>query len=135
MAGLLAAEGHTLALHHFQHVPVADRRAEQPQAVLGAVFVQADVRHDRRHKAAAGKLPLLRQGVGADGHDLVAVDQPAVFIHGKAAVGVAVERETERIAALAHLFGQHLDMRRAAVVVDVDAVRRVVDVIHVQRKA
>ena len=99
MARLLAAEAHPLLLHELQYVPVADRRAQKPQAVLCAVFVQADVRHDRRDEAAAVQAALFLHLCGADGYHLVAVNDAALLVDGQAAVGVAVERDAEIIAA------------------------------------
>ena len=96
--------------------------------------MQADVRHDGRHKAAV-ELSLPGQNVGADRHDLVAVDLRAVFVHGKAAVCVAVKRDAQRVIALAHPLGELLEMRRAALVVDVDAVGHVIEDVKIQIEA
>ena len=40
-----------LLLHQLQHVPVADRGAQQLQVLLLAEFMKPEVRHDRCHKA------------------------------------------------------------------------------------
>ena len=51
----------------------------------------------------------------------------AVLVDDDHAVGVAVERDADIGAQLLHLLAQGLGMRRAALVVDVEAVRLVVD--------
>ena len=55
--------------------------------------------------------------------DLVAVDQMAVLVGDHHAVGVAVERDADIGAHLAHLAAERIGRRRAAVAVDVEAVR------------
>ena len=67
----------------------------------------------------------------ADVEDLVAVDQAAALVHRKATVGVAVVGEPHVEALLDHMAAQAVDVRGAAVDVDVEAVGRVVDHAHV----
>ena len=69
------------------------------------------------------------------GHHLVAVNDAALLVDGQAAVGVAVERDAEVIAAGFDRVAERFQMRRAAAVIDVDAVRLVVQILRFQREA
>ena len=40
-----------LLLHQLQHVPVADRRAQELEMLRFTEFMKPEVRHDRCHKA------------------------------------------------------------------------------------
>ncbi len=71
----------------------------------------------------AVSLPRAMPGVGDDGHQLVAVDDLALLVDDDDAVGVAVERDADVGAHFAHLGDQRLRLGRAALVVDVAAVR------------
>ena len=63
---------------------------------------------------------------------MVAVDLPAQFVNREAAIRVAVERDAKIIMPLNHALLQHPEMRRAAVRIDVHAVRLVVEDRHVE---
>ena len=56
-------------------------------------------------------------------HQLIAVDQMTLFIDDHDAVGIAVERDPDIGAHLAHLGGQRCGVGRTAILVDVEAVR------------
>ena len=60
--------------------------------------------------------------IGADAHDLVAVDEGAALVHSHQAVGVAVKSQADVRAQLAHQLAQALGMGGTAVLVDVGAV-------------
>ena len=66
-------------------------------------------------------------GFGDQRHDLVAVDDGAVLVDDDHAVGVAIERDADIGAHFMHLLRQSRRMRRTAFLVDVEAVRLVVD--------
>ncbi len=67
--------------------------------------------------------PSSRQLLRDHGHQLVAVDQMALLVDDDDAVGVAVERDADVGAQLAHLARQRVGRGRADVAVDVEAVR------------
>jgi hypothetical protein len=85
-------------------------------------MAQAEVRHDGDDDRLLGQQAPLAPVDGADGDDLVAVDEVAVGVHRQHAVGVAVEREAHIRSQLDDRPAQDLRMRRSASVVDVHAV-------------
>ena len=68
--------------------------------------------------------------LGDHGHDLVAVDDLALLVDDHHPVGVAVERDADVGAQLAHLVAERLRRGRAALVVDVVAVGLDADLDH-----
>jgi hypothetical protein len=60
---------------------------------------------------------------GDDGEQLVAVHDMAALVNDHDAVGVAVERDTDIGAHLAHLVGDRRQIGRAAVFIDIEAIR------------
>ena len=78
--------------------------------------------------------PLRLEGFGADGHHPVAVDGVSLLVDRQAAVRVAVKGDAKIIPAVLHRGAQGLKMRRAAALVDVDAVRLVIQILHLQRE-
>ena len=123
-----------LFLHEFEHIAVAHAGAKQAQILRGAVFMQAHIGHHCGHKAAALKLALRGECSGADGHDLVTVDLLAVFIHSQAPVGIAIERKAKIVPTFSHARAELFKMRRAAMVVDVHAVRLAAHIVGLQRE-
>ena len=95
-------------------------------------LVQAEIGHDRRDDLGIAEAALRLHIARADIKDLIAVDDRAVFIHGQAAVGVAVEGKAHIQSVETDVLLQVLDVRRAAVTVDVRAVGRVADHIGVR---
>lgn len=132
VARLFAADGKAVGEHLLQHMAVAHGGADQVQAVLPAIFVQTQVGHHCGNNGVAGELPLTLQLGGAHGHDLVAVDGLAFFVHQQAAVGVAVEGNAQIIAAGDDALGQGLQVGRAAAVVDIDTVGLRMDEVGVE---
>ena len=127
MSGLLAADIVPAALHFLEDISVADLGADGFHAVLLHEIVEPEVAHYRDHSRVSIKYLLFFHALGKNCDYAVAVDDPAVFIDRKAPVGVAVERESSRHAAVLNVLAELTDMRGAAVVVDVGAVRLVCD--------
>ena len=135
VARLLAAEL-VAALHHlFEHIAVAHVGADEVDAVLPAELVQSEVRHDGRHDGVAGE-PAVALHIGsADRHDLVAVDLMAQLVDHQAAVGVAVEGHAHVVLPRHDALAEAFEVRGAAAVVDVRAVRLAVDEIGIALEA
>lgn len=89
--------------------------------------MQPQIRHHRCHDRAAAELAATLHIRAADSEHLVTVDDAALLVNEKAAVGIAVECNTNIVAARNDLGGKIIKMRRTAVVVDVYAVRLAVD--------
>jgi hypothetical protein len=69
------------------------------------------------------ELALFEQVLGADGHDVVAVDNLALFIADDEPVAVAVEGQADVGPFPSDRLGHQLRVQRAALAVDVGAVR------------
>ena len=122
VARLLATERVTASGKPLEHVAVANTGGLDRYAVLFHGLVQAKVAHDGGDQCVVLELAPLFHGDGKDGHDLVAVDDIALGIHGEAAVGVAVVRDAHVCANLEHLGGEQVEVSRTNTVVDVQAV-------------
>ena len=86
------------------------------------VPLQAEIRHHRGDDAGLRQPAVVAPALGDDREQLVAVDQVAALVGDHDAVGVAVERDADIGAHLAHLAAKRFGRGRAAVVVDVEAV-------------
>ena len=122
MSGLLAAEGETALVHALQHVPVADGGLFDTDAVIGHRAMQAEVAHDGGDEGIVGELTAVFERDGEDRHDLIAVDDLAGSVHGKAPVGVAVVRDAEVGAVRDDSCRKLVEVCRADAVVDVQSV-------------
>ncbi len=123
VSGLLAAQGVALGLHRLQDVAVADGRLDEVDALALHGDLEAQVRHHGADDGVLAQLPGLAHGEGQHREDLVAVDLLAGRVHGQAAVGVAVVRDAEVGAVLDDGGPEQRQVRGAAAVVDVQAVR------------
>ena len=99
-------------------------------AVCFAALYKAEVRHDGANDAVLIQLTAALHIEAADCHDEVAVDDFAVFVHGKAAVGVAVKRDARVDLMHLHIFHKRFHMGGTAVIVDVRAVRLIMQHVH-----
>jgi len=120
--GLFAADQVSVGAHILCDVFITNVRLFIADAGLVERLVQAEVGHDRRDHFGIAEAALSLHIACADIQDLVAVDDRAVFIHGQAAVGVAVKGKAHVQPVEADILLQVLDVRRAAVPVDVRAV-------------
>ena len=127
MSALLAADIVSIAEHGFDDIAVADLGAEDFSTVGFEGFIEAKVAHDGRNQGAAFEAAALEVIHRRDGHDLVAIDQLAVFVAEQDAVGIAIVGDTDVRLALAGELLDLLGMGASAVGVDVCAVRMVVD--------
>ena len=96
--------------------------------------LEPEIRHHRADDAGLGQPAVVAPAFGDHGEKLVAVDQMAVLVRDQDAVGIAVERDADIGAHLAHLAAERFRRGRAAIVVDVEAVRLDPDRDHVGAK-
>ena len=134
MPGLLAADGIVARHHFFQHMPIPYCRADQIDSFSTAEFMQAEIRHHRGHHRVIGQLSITAQFRTAHGHDLIAVNGMALFIHQQTTVRITVESDAKLILSRYRHGGKVFKMRGAAAIVDVDAVRVDVDEIRHYRQ-
>ena len=131
MAGLLTAEGVAVLGHVLVDEAVADLRLLIADTGGVERLIKAEVRHDGRHDLVADELTVLGHVLPAEIHDLVAVHEISLMVDGEAAVRVTIEGEANIAALIHHIFLQTLDMRGAAVIVNVKAVRLVVNDVRI----
>ena len=127
MAGLLAADEVAVLAHILPDVLVAHGGLFVAYAGLVQGLIQAEVAHYGGDEGIGIQPAALLHVAGAHIHYLVARDIGAVFVHGEAAVGVAVEGEAEVEPVFAHQLLQGGDVGGAAVHVYVQAVGLVAD--------
>ena len=111
---LLAADIVAARAHRLEHVAVADLGAQQLEAGLAEMPLEAEVRHHRRDDAVALELAAALQAERDQRHQLVAVDDLALLVDDDQPVGVAVERDADVGAARDHRLLQQLRVGRAA---------------------
>ena len=122
VAGLLAADQVAVLAHVFGNVLVAHGGLFIADAELIERLVQAHVGHDGGDDLGIAEGAVLLHILGAEVHDMVAVDLVALLVHGEAAVGVAVKGEAHVEMVVDNELLEIMYMRRAAVDVDVQAV-------------
>ena len=131
VAGLFATDIVTARAHALEHIAVADRRAHQLQANAAEIALEAEIGHHGGDDAGLAETAVFLPACGDDGEQLVAVDDLAVLVDDHHAVGVAIERDADIGAHLAHLAGDGAEVGRTAILIDVHAVRFVADGNHV----
>ena len=122
VSALLASKIEAVLQHLIDHVLVADVRANDLSPGLSHRVDQSGVAHDRRDQGLLVERSLLHHVQRRDRHDIVAVDQIAVFVAQQHAIGVAIMGQSDIGAVLAHLGKQLFRMHRPAILVDVLAV-------------
>ena len=93
--------------------------------------LEPEIGHDGRDDAGLGEAAVFLPALGDHRDQLVAVDHMAALVDDHDAVGVAVERDADVGAHLAHLAAAALRRGRAAILVDVEAVGLDADRDHV----
>src|SRR5262249_51718944 len=116
--------------HVLDHIAVTNRSALERQSEILQIAFHAEVRHDGRHHAAAVQARAFVPAFGDHAHDLVAIDDAALFIDDDHAVGVAVEGDADVGAHFPDLVTQGFRRGRTAFQIDVEAVRFDPDLDH-----
>ncbi len=130
VAGLFAAEVISLGPHGFHHVAVSDLGPDQMPFHLLHGLLQAHIGHDRSNQRFFLQLSPAQQLLGTDGHDMIAIDNLAVFIADNQPVAVAVECQPDIGAQLLDLLGHDLRVQGPAFMIDVFSVRSNPDSSH-----
>ncbi|CAM3469245.1 hypothetical protein PANO111632_19700 [Paracoccus nototheniae] len=122
MARLFTAQIAAQLAHPFDDIAIAHPGAHQRDATGGQMAFQPDIRHDRGDQRVL-RQPASRMGAfGDDAHQLIAIDQPALFIDQMHPVGIAVQRDAQIGAMRQHRIDAGLRRGRSAARIDVDAV-------------
>ena len=128
---LLATHREPAFVERFEDVAVTDRRLDDVDPFTLHGDAEPEVGHHRGDDRGVAQGAAAMQVGGADGHDVVAVDDTTGVIHGEQSVCVAVEGEPEVGGLDDHSGGEGVEVSGPAVVVDVAAVGGVVDGDHV----
>ena len=123
---LLATEAQAVGVQRGKDVAVAHVRLEHGDAALLHGEAEAEVGHDGHRHRGGGQAPALGQVEGEQREQHVTVDDGAGVVHRDDPVGIAVEREAQVGLALDDGPRQLTRVGRAAFLVDVDPVGRVV---------
>src|SRR5699024_5219148 len=123
--GLFAAQNVTAAAHVPGPMAVPDRRPHDVDAGRLQGQSEAQITHDGRHDHVAGQAPLRLRRHRQDRQNLVTVDNLPGRVDGQTAVRVPVEGKAGVGAVRHNSTLQIVEVRRAAMIVDVDAVWRV----------
>ena len=122
MAGLLPAKESPLLAHGRHDMAIAYVGTDKRTAPLLHEHFKRHVAHDRGHKDVAWKLALLHEILSAQGHDLVAIQNGALFVHDDEAIGIAVQSKPNIGPRLADLRGHSLGVQGTAAVIDIQPV-------------
>ena len=95
MAALLAAEVKAALEHFINHVLVTDGGADDFAAGIFYRGFESGIAHHGRDERFFRQRLLCKHFERGDGHDVVAVNQFAVFVTEQNAVGVAIVRDAE----------------------------------------
>ncbi len=120
---LFAADVVAAFAHLLDHIAIANLGADQRDATAAKIPFETEVGHDGGNDAAilqqAGPLPV----TGDQPKNLIAVDEGAVLVGEHRPVGIAIEGNAEIGTVATDRLAHSLWCRRAAVQVDVRAVR------------
>ncbi len=106
MSGLFAAHVEAVLPHVLDDVAIANRRPRKREAEPLQVTLEPEVAHHRCNDTAAGKLAAAMPAFRDHGHQLIAIDDLALFIDDDDTVSIAIERNTDVGAHFAHLLDQ-----------------------------
>ena len=122
VAGLFAAQREGTGSHRLEDIAVADGSLHDGDAGLFEGQDETKVAHDGGYDRVVVQAAFVTCGEGENGQYVVAVDDIALSIDRKAAIGIAVEGETGHGAMFDDGLLQVFEMSRTAVLVDVEPV-------------
>ncbi len=122
VARLLAADVEALGPHRLEHVAITHGGAFQRQPERSEIPFQSKVAHHRGDQSVAAQVTAQVPRLGDHRHELVAIDDLAIFIDDDDAVGIAVERDADVGPHLLDLGPQRIGRGGTDLVVDVEAV-------------
>src|SRR5882757_223558 len=122
MARRLAAEIVALLQHLLEHVAVADRRAHHADALAFEEAFEPEIGHHGGDDTGLGETAVFLPALRDHSQKLVAVDHMAALVDQDDAIGIAIERDADIGAHLAHLLAQRFRRGRAAFLVDVETI-------------
>ena len=127
VAALLTTDAAAVLGHVLVNILVAHSGLGVADALFVKGLVQTEVGHHGRDDGIVHQLAMFLQVAAIDVQNVVAGDDIALLVHAQAAVGVAVVGKADVEMILDHELLQALDVGGTGIVVDVQAVRLVVD--------
>ena len=119
MARLLAAERVAALANLLENIAVAHFGLNHLDAGLLHCNFQTEVAHDGGNESVACEVTTFFQTERHDGHDLVAVDNFAGVVYGKASICIAIVRDAEICVVFKHSRLQRAEMRRSVTKINV----------------
>ncbi len=127
MTRLFPAHIHPVSAHFFQHIAVTHFGTYQFQMLACQIAFQTKVGHHRGDNTAACQQTILAHRCRHQRHDLVAIDNLALFIDNNQPVGIAIQRNANMRACGNHGLLQGRHMGGTNPIVDILAVGRNAD--------
>src|SRR5579883_144011 len=122
--GLLAAERCLFLLHPLQNILVPYRRAQHLYSIATQRGFQAHIGHGCGYDQPASKQLARKQVTRRQQKNGVSIDDPAVSIGKEGAVCVSIKGHSDVRSARLCFCGHNFRMQRAAIGIDIAAVRR-----------
>ena len=135
MSRLLAAEDISVCTHILRNVFIADCGLLIADAKLVKSLIQAHIAHNGRDDLLLAEYSAVAHIFAADIKNMVAGYDVTLFVHRKTAVGVTVKREADIELIIEHEFLHLLNVRRAAVDVNIDTVGIIGDNIGIRAQS
>ena len=122
MAGLFSADGVIVLHHFFKNVTVADLCGYGPASMLSERFAKSKVAHDSSDNHGIIESSFFLHLKGIDQHQMIAVQDFALFINEKATICIAVIGDAAVSTEFNDGLLQCFHMRGTAAVIDIHAV-------------
>ena len=135
MTTLLTADTAAVLSHILVNIFVAHSSLSIADALLVKGLVQTKVGHDRGDHGIGQEFSTLLHVATVDVQDMVTGDDIPLLIHAQAAVSVAIEGKTDIQTVLHYELLQALNVGRTSIVIDIRAVRLVVDNISISSQS
>ena len=130
VTGVFAAVQPALVAQHFHHITITHGRPAKGNTQRGQRMFERQIGHQR--PGNTGHRPLAQTAFDHRQQQLVAVIDFALRIDHDQPVGVTIQRDPEIGLPRQHRFAQSCRRRRAAILVDIQAIRRGTDARHLR---
>src|SRR5258708_6009181 len=127
MPGLLAAQVRATTQHFFEDVTVTDGFASEAQTFGLKRALESEIRHRRADYAPAVQMARGFQKSCHGQQHAVAVHVASAGAHKHGAVRITVKSHAERSARVDHFLTQGFRMQRTATIINIAAVRLIVN--------
>ena len=129
MAGLFPSDSIAVGQHILADIFITHRGLYILHPLSLQSLIESQIGHDRSHNHIVFEFALLFQVLSADIHNQITVHHISFMVYSNTAVRVPIVRKADVQAVFLDKLLQNFDVGRAAVSIDVGAVRLVVDYI------